>query len=267
MKHETSDEKEQDRSSATKQRRRSTFPIGKLIPNAVTLLAMGLGLTGVRFALDGKFELAIFCIVGAGFLDMVDGRLARLLRAESPMGAQLDSLADFMNFGLAPILILYSWGLQSFGRLGWMVMVIFAACCALRLARFNAAIDDPDRPLWMRQFFVGVPSPAAGTMVLAPVWLEFSDLLDLRDTPTLVIGFVIMISGLMVSRVPTFSGKGVSTRVPREMVLPIMVGFAVLAASLFAFPWLSLTVLVVLYWVSLPVSYRAYRRMRLADSK
>ncbi len=247
-------------------RRRSTFPLGKLIPNAVTLLAMGLGLTGVRFALDGKFELAIFCIVGAAFLDMIDGRLARLLRAESPMGAQLDSLADFMNFGLAPILILYSWGLQSMGRLGWMAMVIFAACCALRLARFNASIDDPDRPVWMRQFFVGVPSPAAGIMVLMPVWLEFSGLIDLRGQSSLIIGFVIMVSALMVSRVPTFSGKAVSTRVPRDMVLPIMVGFAFLAASLFAFPWVSLTALVGAYVASLPVSYRMHRALHRGDT-
>lgn len=243
-------------------RRRSTFPLGKLVPNAVTLLAMGLGLTGVRLALDGKFELAILCIVGSGFLDMIDGRLARLLRAESPMGAQLDSLADFMNFGLAPILILYSWGLQSFGRPGWMAMVIFAACCALRLARFNAAIDDPDRPVWTRQFFTGVPSPAAGIMVLAPVWMEYSGIVDLRTVPFLIIGFVVVVSGLMVSRLPTFSGKGISTRVPREMVLPIMVGFAVLAASLFAFPWLSLTVLTSIYILSLPISYRVHRHMR-----
>lgn len=241
-------------------RKRRFFPLGKLVPNALTLLALSLGLTAVRFALQGKYEMAVLSVCGAAFLDMLDGRIARLLKAESPMGAQLDSLADFMSFGLAPILILYVWGLSELHRLGWMVLIFYGACCALRLARFNASLDAPDRPQWMRRFFVGVPTPAAGILVLAPVWLHFSADLDLRQVPWLIIGYTVTIAGLMVSRIPTFSGKGLTTTVPREHVLPIMVGVALLAAGLFTFPWLGLSLLCLLYIALLPVGILSFRR-------
>jgi CDP-diacylglycerol--serine O-phosphatidyltransferase len=236
------------------------FPLAKLIPNALTLLALSLGLTAVRFGLAGKYEMAVLSICGAAFLDMLDGRIARLLKAESPMGAQLDSLADFMSFGLAPILVLYVWGLSELHRAGWMVLIFFGACCALRLARFNATIDDPDRPQWMREYFIGVPTPAAGILVLAPIWLQFSDWLDLRNAPWVIIGYTVSIACLMVSRFPTFSGKGRMASVPREHVLPIMVSLALLAAGLFTFPWFGLSLLCVLYVAALPFGYASFQR-------
>ena len=143
-------------------RKPRVLPIAKLIPNAMTLAALALGMTSIRLGLEARYETAFLCILGASFLDAIDGRIARLLRAESPIGAQLDSLADFMNFGLAPPILLYMWGIQDTSRVGWMALVIFAACCALRLARFNADIENPDNPAWTREFFTGMPSPAAG---------------------------------------------------------------------------------------------------------
>lgn len=242
------------------------FPLAKLVPNALTLLALSLGLTAVRFGLAGKYEMAVLSICGAAFLDMLDGRIARLLKAESPMGAQLDSLADFMSFGLAPILVLYVWGLSELHRIGWMVLIFYGACCALRLARFNATVDDPDRPQWMREYFVGVPTPAAGILVLAPIWLQFSDWLDLRSSPWIIIAYTVSIACLMVSRLPTFSGKGRAASVPREYVLPIMVALALLAAGLFTFPWFGMTLLSLLYVALLPVGYLSYRRRKTASA-
>jgi len=241
-------------------RAKRLFPLAKLIPNALTLLALSLGLTAVRFGLAGKYEMAVLSICGAAFLDMLDGRIARLLKAESPMGAQLDSLADFMSFGLAPILVLYVWGLSELHRIGWMVLIFFGACCALRLARFNATIDDPDRPQWMREYFIGVPTPAAGILVLAPIWLQFSGWLDLRGAPLVIIAYTVSIAGLMVSRLPTFSGKGRMASVPREYVLPIMVSLALLAAGLFTFPWFGLTLLCAIYIAALPFGYKSFHQ-------
>jgi CDP-diacylglycerol---serine O-phosphatidyltransferase len=243
-----------------KSRVRPTFPLAKLIPNVLTLIAFSLGLTSIRYGLSGKFEMALLCIIGAAFLDALDGRVARLLKAESPMGAQLDSLADLMNFGLAPVLVLYMWGLQDLGRVGWFVLLFYGACCALRLARFNAALDMPDRPMWMRQFFVGMPTPAAGLLLLSPIWLNLGYDIDLRSTPLAMTVFSIAIAILMVSRWPTYSGKGLTTRVPREYVLPILVAFGFAAAAIFTFPWKILSVVALGYVVSLPISFMSYRR-------
>lgn len=244
---------------------RSTFPLAKLIPNGLTLVAFSLGLTSIRYGLNGQFDMALLCIIGAAFLDSLDGRIARLLKAESPMGAQLDSLADLMNFGLAPILVLYMWGLQELDRLGWLVLLFYGACCALRLARFNASLDDPDRPIWMRQFFVGMPTPAAGLLVLSPIWLELGYGMDLRNVPMAMTAFSMAIAMLMVSRWPTYSGKGMTTRVPREYVLPIMVAFGFMAAVIFTFPWQSFSLVAVAYIISLPFSFMSYRRFARND--
>jgi CDP-diacylglycerol--serine O-phosphatidyltransferase len=165
-----------------------------------------------------------------------------------------------MSFGLAPILVLYVWGLSELHRIGWMVLIFFGACCALRLARFNATIDDPDRPQWMREYFIGVPTPAAGILVLAPIWLQFSGWLDLRGAPLVIIAYTVSIAGLMVSRLPTFSGKGRMASVPREYVLPIMVSLALLAAGLFTFPWFGLTLLCAIYIAALPFGYTSFHQ-------
>ena len=158
---ESKDKKATRRQRVTESLKSRQFPIRRIIPNMVTLLALCLGLTAVRQGLEGRFELAVMCIVIAGFLDAFDGRLARILKAESPLGAQLDSLTDFVNFGIAPVLVVYLWALQSTGRIGWAVILVYSVCCALRLARFNVDMEEADRPAWKTKFFIGVPSPSA----------------------------------------------------------------------------------------------------------
>ena len=161
------------------------FPVRRIIPNMVTLLALCLGLTAVRQGLEGRFELAVMCIVIAGFLDAFDGRLARLLKAESPLGAQLDSLTDFVNFGIAPVLLVYLWALQSTGRLGWAIILVYSVCCALRLARFNVDMEEADRPAWKTRYFIGVPSPSAGGLVMLPIYLQVAEIIDLSEYPSI----------------------------------------------------------------------------------
>lgn len=235
------------------------FPLRRIIPNAVTLLALCLGLTAFRQGLAGRYELAVFCIVLAGFLDAFDGRLARLLKAESPLGAQLDSLTDFVNFGIAPVLLVYLWALESTGRVGWAVILIYSVCCALRLARFNVDMEEADRPAWKQKFFVGVPSPSAGGLVMLPLYLHFVGLADMRDMTPLILANTLLVGGLMVSTVPTFSGKGLST-IRRDLVLPLMLFIGFTAVMLFTFPWVTLIAISVTYYLAVPFSWMSHRR-------
>ena len=242
-------------------RDRSRYPVRRLIPNAVTLLALSLGLTAMRLGLDGRYEIAMLCIVLAGMLDAVDGRLARLLRAESPLGAQLDSLTDFINFGVAPVFLVYLWALQATGRFGWAVILFFTICCALRLARFNVAMEEPDRPAWKMRFFTGVPSPAAGGLVMLPMFLQAADLRMAENDVPLVLLNIIFVALLMVSRIPTISGKGLSPTIRRDMVLPIMLLVGTIAVLIFTFPWVALSLVCLVYYLLLPYGWLSYRRL------
>ncbi len=196
-----------------RQRRLHRFrqiPVRILVPNVITLLALCAGMTGIRLALENRYELALGAIVFAAMLDAIDGRVARMIKGTSRFGAELDSLADFFNFGVAPGLILYFWGLNALGNLGWIAAMVFAICTALRLARFNVQIDDPLRPAWAGNFFTGVPAPLGAIVVLLPIYLSF-----LRVPVPVVLTFVftLAIAGLMVSRLPVLSGKKIGTRV------------------------------------------------------
>ncbi len=235
------------------------FPLRRIVPNMVTLLALCLGLTALRQGLAERFELAVLCIVLAGFLDAFDGRLARLLKAESPLGAQLDSLTDFVNFGIAPVLLVYLWALETTGRIGWAVILIYSVCCALRLARFNVDMEEADRPAWKARFFTGVPSPSAGGLVMLPLYLQFVGLIDLSELPLFVMGNTLLVGLLMVSTVPTFSGKGF-THIRRDLVLPLMLFIGFTAVMLFTFPWITLTAMSTAYYLALPISWFSYRR-------
>src|SRR5882757_11011674 len=149
------------------------IPVRKLVPNVITLLALCAGMTGIRLALEGRYELALGAIVFAAMLDAIDGRVARMIKGTSRFGAELDSLADFVNFGVAPGLILYFWGLKPLGNLGWIAAMVFAICAGLRLARFNVSIEDPNKPAWAGNFFTGMPAPAGAIVVLLPIYLYF----------------------------------------------------------------------------------------------
>jgi CDP-diacylglycerol--serine O-phosphatidyltransferase len=233
--------------------------LNRLIPNMLTVLALCAGLTSIRFALDTRWEMAVFAIVIAGVLDGLDGRIARLLDSTSKFGAELDSLSDFVSFGVAPAILLYYWTLQSAGGLGWVMALLFGVCVALRLARFNTRIDNTDLPAWTSRFFVGVPAPAGAGLSLLPVFatLEFGP--GFFDTPVVTGIVTVAVAGLMVSRLPTFSMKRV--RVPHQLVVPTLLGVGFLAALLISMPWLTLIVLGLLYAGSIPFSLMSYRRL------
>jgi CDP-diacylglycerol--serine O-phosphatidyltransferase len=251
---------------AERRRRFRAIPVRTLLPNLITLLALCAGLTGVRLAIEGKLEWALAAIVFAAMLDGIDGRVARFLKGTSRFGAELDSLADFFNFGVAPALILYFWGLQELGNAGWIAAMVFAICAGLRLARFNVMIDDPNRPAWAANFFVGMPAPGGAIAVLLPIYLTFLGMPRFGLLSTLVFVYTLAIAMLMVSRLPVFSGKRVGKRVAPEMVVPVFVLVVAFFALLIAYPWVVLSIGTVLYLASLPFGIIAYRRYEAADA-
>ncbi|HZR63331.1 MAG TPA: phosphatidylcholine/phosphatidylserine synthase [Xanthobacteraceae bacterium] len=252
-----------------RRRRFRRIPVRVLVPNVVTLLALCAGLTAIRMAFEDRYALALAAIVFAAILDAVDGRLARLLKGTSRFGAELDSLSDFVNFGVAPALILYFWGLHELKSAGWIAALVFAICVGLRLARFNVMLDDPDRPAWTSNFFVGMPAPAGAITVLLPIYASFLGLPRSALLIFLTLVYTLGIASLLVSRLPVFSGKRVGTRVPPDLVGPVIVVVVLFFALLIAYPWEILTAGTLAYLASLPfgwLSYRGYER-RDAESR
>lgn len=240
-------------------RRFKAIPVRTLLPNLITLLALCAGLTAIRLSMEGKLEWALAAIVFAGALDGIDGRVARMLKGTSRFGAELDSLADFVNFGVAPALILYFWGLHELKSAGWIAALVFAICAALRLARFNVMIDDPNKPAWSGNFFTGIPAPAGALTVLLPIYLFFLGVSNNLITIWFTFFYTLAIALLMVSRLPVLSGKRVGKRVPPEMVLPLFVVFVLVLALLISYPWEMLTLGTVVYLACLPFSWLSHR--------
>lgn len=243
------------------------IPVRPLLPNVVTLLALCAGLTSLRMSIEGRFDLAIAAIAIAAILDAIDGRVARFLRTTSRFGAELDSLTDFVNFGVAPAILLFVWTLAEVRSLGWIAALIFAICGALRLARFNVALDNPNRPEWQANYFVGVPAPAGAMTVLLPVYMEFVGAPHGFWTAPLVLVYMLAIALLMVSRVPTFSGKLVGRRISRDMVLPLFVVVVAVVALLVTYPWETASVGAIAYLASLPVSWNFYHRRERTEEE
>jgi CDP-diacylglycerol---serine O-phosphatidyltransferase len=240
-----------------RRRRFRPIPVRMLVPNVITLLAICAGLTAIRLSTEGRMELAVAAIVFAAVLDGLDGRVARMIKGQSKFGAELDSLADFVNFGVAPGLILYFWQLHELGNGGWIAAMVFAISGGLRLARFNATMDDPDKPAFAANYFTGVPAPLGAITVLLPIYLAF---LGIPRPPAVLTAFyTLLIAFLMVSRLPVFSGKTVRMRVPPEMVLPVFVSVIFFIALLVGYPWYILSACTVLYLLSLPVGWKSYR--------
>lgn len=238
--------------------RRRSVPIRILIPNMVTLLGLCVGLTSMRMAMEGRFDLALAAIAAAAALDGLDGRMARLLKASSRFGAELDSLSDFVCFGVAPAVVLYLWGFADVRSLGWIVVLIFAVATALRLARFNVALDDPDKPIWEKAFFIGVPAPAGAILLLLPLYLEGLGMpKSWAFAPALTV-YAVIIAALMASRIRTFSGKLIARRIEPEYVAPVIALAVVLVATLVTYPYLSLTLGCLAYLALIPVSARRY---------
>ncbi len=234
------------------------FPLTRLLPNMLTLLSLCSGLTGMRFALLGMWHEAVFTFVIAAVFDMLDGRVARLLNITSKFGAELDSLSDMISFGVAPGFILYEWVLKSeAGSLGWIAVLIFAVCAALRLARFNTMLEDYDAPAWTKSYFIGMPTPGGAGLALLPlaITLEFGE--QAQIPPFLLAVWLIFVGSMMVSRVPTMALKG--WRITPIWVTPIFITVALFIAALVTNPWLALSAAGVVYVLSLPVGWYSYR--------
>jgi len=245
---------------------RGEVPIRVLIPNIFTLVGLCAGLTAIRMGIEHRWDMAVAALVFAAFLDGIDGHVARLLKASTRFGAELDSLADFVNFGVAPAIILFAWSLEDLKSLGWIAVLVFAVCSALRLARFNASLDQTDQPIWKKCFFVGVPAPAGAIIVLLPIYAQDLGLHWPSLTP-LVLLYTIAVALLMVSNLPTFSIKMVGQRIHREYVPPLFVLAALFIALLLNYPAHTLFTGSVIYLLLLPVgAYRYVVAKRKAES-
>lgn len=246
-------------------RRFKPVPLRVLLPNLVTLLSLCAGFTAMRMAVEGRFETAVGFILLAAILDGLDGRLARLLKGTSRFGAELDSLADFLSFGVAPAFILYQFGLNDLKSFGWLVALLFAIAASLRLARFNVMIDDPTRPEWKKNFFVGIPAPAGALLALLPVYVHLLGTVRPSGASALEALYVIFVAFMMVSRVPTYAGKTFGSRVPREWVVPLFGGVVFLAGLLATYTLEMLTIMSIAYLVLIPVGVQNYRKKERED--
>jgi CDP-diacylglycerol--serine O-phosphatidyltransferase len=235
--------------------------INRLIPNMLTLFALCAGLSSIRFAMDARWEHAVLAILFAAVFDALDGRIARLLDSSSKFGAELDSLSDFVSFGVAPAIVLFMWTMQDVKGIGWALTLLFSAGMALRLARFNTKLDNADLPAWHSRFFTGVPAPAAAGLVLLPLiaWLPFPEVSFLRS-PIVAGPVMLAVAGLAVSRIPTFSFKRM--KISQALVLPTMVVVAVFTALAMAEPWATLLLVLVVYLASIPLSMSSHRRLQ-----
>jgi CDP-diacylglycerol--serine O-phosphatidyltransferase len=240
------------------------FSVNRLIPNVLTLAALCSGLTAIRFGLQGEFRPAVIAIIVAAIFDALDGRVARRLGVTSRFGAELDSLSDFLCFGVAPALVLYLAALKGAGPLGWVVTLMFPICSALRLARFNTALlSDVPPPAWTGQYFTGVPAPAGALIALIPLVVSFEAEAAWPRHPIVVGVVLVVVGGLMVSRLPTFSFK--KGRIPRQWVLPALLIAALTMGVIASSPWIGLSLLGLIYLGLIPFSWLAWRRQARRD--
>jgi CDP-diacylglycerol--serine O-phosphatidyltransferase len=243
------------------------IPLRMMVPNLITVLAICAGLTGIRLAFEGRYELAVAMVLVAAYHDGIDGRVARMMRATSNFGVQMDSLADIVNFGVAPALVLYAFLLDRAGSPGWIAALLFTIACGMRLARFNVLADDTDQPAWQTEYFVGVPAPAGAVLVMLPLYLYFLrlGLEPSRPAAFVATGFTVLIAFLLVSRLPVYSGK--SVKVPGDRVLPVILGVVLYILLLMTYPWYTLTASVAGYLLFLPFSVRAYSKRAIREGE
>jgi CDP-diacylglycerol---serine O-phosphatidyltransferase len=242
-------------------RRIQELSFNRLVPNVLTLLALCAGMTAIRFALNGNFQAAVYAIIVAGILDGLDGRVARLLKVTSHFGAELDSLSDFVSFGVAPAAVLYLWTMSALHSVGWAIVLFYAVCCALRLARFNTQLNAEPAPA-MAGFFTGVPAPAGAGLVLMPMFVSFEWSDWIARSPYLNALWIAGIAALMISTIPTLSLK--KFRIPHRLVVPTLLGIGVLAAFATTAPWPTLTLIGLLYLGSILLTLRAAAPLRNA---
>lgn len=243
-----------------RRRRLKGLPFNRMIPNILTMLALSAGMTAVRFGLQDQWKPAVVAITAAAILDALDGRIARMLKGTSKFGAELDSLSDFICFGVAPSVMLYLWSMKEAGNFGWVLVLLFSVCCALRLARFNTGLEETDQPAWAYNYFTGVPAPAGAGLVLLPMILSFQAGETFFREPAVVGAFLMVVSGLLVSRIPTYAFK--TFRVPHIWVLPTMLFVGLFAASIVGAPWATLTAVLFAYIIGIPFAVRSYRSLQ-----
>jgi CDP-diacylglycerol--serine O-phosphatidyltransferase len=235
-------------------------PLNRLFPNMITIAGLCCGLSSLRFAMLDKWELAVAFILAAAIIDGMDGRVARMLGATSNFGAQLDSLSDFVCFGVCPALLMYMWQLHDIKGMGWAVVLFFAVCAALRLARFNTMLYDDKKQPWEKQFFVGVPAPAGGILCLLPLIIALQIDGDFSLPPAFAACHMLLVGTLMASRIPTFAGKHI--RIKHETILPFMIIGSFLLVLFLIEPWLFVTLVSIAYLVSIYFSIRKYRGLK-----
>ncbi len=242
--------------------RHRQVPVRMILPNLFTVLSLCAGLTAIRMAIEQHWDYAVWLVVFAALLDGVDGRMARALKAQSRFGAELDSLADHVNFGVAPALILFMWTLSSIKGFGWIVAMIFAAAMGLRLARFNAMIDV-EKPKWQGNYFTGMPAPAGALTAMLPFYLDGLGLVKVQAMPVPIAIYLLVLAFLTVSTIPTFSGKLLGERIGREWVLPVLVGVALVIGLLITYPHATLSVITLSYLALIPYSWRRFQNLMM----
>ena len=240
--------------------RKRGIPLRTIAPNAVTALALCAGLTAIRFGIAGEWDKAVIATLIAGVLDGVDGRIARMLNGASRFGAELDSLSDVIAFGVSPALVMYLWSLQVIPRYGWLFALAFALCAALRLARFNAAIDVEEQPHKSAGFLTGVPAPVGAALALLPLYIWLETGLEWAREPLLVAPWMAFVAFLMISNIATFSWGSVR---PKSSVRLEVIGlFALIGAAIFSVPWIVLSIICLIYALLIPFSIRSYAKIK-----
>ena len=234
-----------------------------LLPNTLTIFGVCLGLSSIKFALDANYSMAIIAIGFAAILDTLDGRVARIIKGTSKVGKELDSLTDVISFGVAPGFIMYFWTLNELGKFGWMFVLIYVVCCALRLARFNLTVID-ENETWKINFFEGVPSPAAAGLVLLPLILNISGLINFNDNASLSSIAILLTSILMVSKIPTYSLKRIL--IPRNLTIFLLLGIGIYVSLLIFYTFETLFISGILYIILIPISYFHYRHKKKTSS-
>ena len=227
-----------------------------ILPNVLTLIGVCLGISSIKFAMDGNFSYAVLFLVVAAILDALDGRVARLIKGTSDFGKELDSLTDFVSFGIAPAFIIYFWELNKFGKIGWLIVLLFSVCCVLRLARFNLTKFEKNDE-WKNNFFQGVPSPAGGCLILLPLIFQLSGFSNFIDLTSITPYFMVLISFLLISKIPTFSFKKIAIR--RNMTIFLLLGVGLFFVSIVQFTFETLTVCILIYLFLIPIGIYNYR--------
>ena len=249
-----------DRHFGRAAKRLRSLSFNRIFPNILTLLALCAGLTAIRYGMNGDWAGAVIALVISAMLDGVDGRVARLLRSATKFGAELDSLADAISFGVAPAMLMYQWVMSGAGGIGWALCLLHVVCCVLRLARFNTMVGQPDLPAWAHNYFTGVPAPGGAGLSIMPLILWLYTGSEVFAEPVVVGAFLLVSSILMVSRVPVYSGKHV--RMKPFLVLPLMIFIGVMAGFLVTDPFATLSFVGVAYLLSIAASTISFRRLQ-----